>query len=96
MEDRDRRYTYSDVKAVKVFKKGMDSIKKILEDFDTEPNLQTIILGCLHLIWMDRSSPTAFGTVIFGDGLTLPGIMRDQERIGWLDFISAHWSMKWK
>ena len=39
---------------------------------------------------------TAFGSASFDDDLTLSTIMRDQERIGGLNFFSGQWIVKWK
>ena len=75
-------FTCPDAKATKVFTKGLDEMKTIMEDLETEPSLQAAILGALKLTCPGITPYThAFRLTDFSNGLTLPGIMRDQQRI---------------
>ena len=51
MEDRNHLFTCPDAKTTKVFTKGLDEMKTIIEDLKTEPTLQAAILGDLKLTW---------------------------------------------
>ena len=76
MEERNHLFTCPDAKATEVFTKGLDEIKTIMEDLETEPTLQAAILGALKLTWRGITPYShAFGLTDFSDGLTLPGIM---------------------
>ena len=80
-------FTCLDVEATKVFKKESDDIKTILEELENEPLLQAVIIGGLQLTCRCITpNDNAFGVTDFGDGLTLLEIMRDQHRIGWINF----------
>lgn len=47
--------------------------------------------------YTDRHTHThSCGDTDFGDGLTLPRIIRDQYRIGWINFFSGQRRVKWK
>ena len=90
MEDRNHLFTCLDATATKVFKKGLEEMKTIIEELETEPTLQAAILGALQLTRRGVTPHThAFGLTDFSDGLTLPGIMRDQHRIRWINFLPA-------
>ena len=97
MEDRDHVCTCPDLNATQLFEKGLDEMKTILEELETESTLQAAILGALQLIYCGIILHThAFGLTDFSDGLTLPGIMRDQHRLGWINFFAGQWGIKWK
>ena len=96
-EDRNHLFTCPDAKATKVFTTGLDRMKTIMVDLETEPTLHAAILGALKLT-RRRIIPHihAFGLTDFSDGLTLPGIMQDKHRIGLINFFAGRWGVKWK
>ena len=97
MEDRNHLFTCPDANATKVFKKGLDGLKTIMEGLEIEPTLQAAIIGALQLTRRGVTPNThAFRLTDFSDGLTLPRIMRDQHYIGWIIFFAGQWGSKWK
>ena len=96
-EDRDHLYKCPDADANKVFKKGIDELEKILEEKETAPELHRAIVG--NLMGMRSGSqprPATFGRANFGRGLSISVILSDQAEIGWINFFSGRWSVKWK
>ena len=72
-------------------------MKTIIEDLETKPSLQAAILGALKLTCQGITPHThAFGLTDFSNGLTLSGIMQDQQHIGWINFFAGRWGIKWK
>ena len=49
MEDRNHLFNCPDAKATEVFTKGLDEMKTIMEDLETEPSLHVAILCALKL-----------------------------------------------
>ena len=95
MGDQNHLFTCPDAKATEVFTKDLDDMKIILEDLETKPSLQVAILAALKLSCLGIIQHThAFRLTDFSDGLTLPGIMRDQHRIGWINFFAGQWGFK--
>ena len=96
MEDRNNMSTCLDMEATKLFRKGTDEMKVILEELESEPTLQKTIICCLHLVQRGNNlDVTASGFTNYGDGLTLSQILRDQHRIGLINFFAGRRSVKW-
>ena len=90
MEDFEHLYRCPYVGATNIFKKGVGKLKKIFYEKETSPDLQKVIIG--NLTGVRKSNHPhqySFGQANFGDCLTLPGILRDQLDIGWLNFLSG-------
>ena len=80
-----------------MFKKGIDELEQILNEKETAPDIQKAIIGSLNGIQMSNLPHRyTFGQTHFGRGLSLQGIMSDQADIGWINFFSGWWSVKWK
>ena len=80
-----------------MFKKGIDELEKIMEEHETAPELQRAITG--NLLGMRTGSqpyPHSFCQAHFGRGLSLHSILCDQVDLGWINFFSSRWSVKWR
>ena len=96
MEDRDHLYTCPDKGADKVFMKGIAKMEQILEEKETSPDPQKEIIDILTGVRIGNlPHQHSFGCANFGHGLTLQGIMCDLADIGWINFFSGGWSVKW-
>ena len=64
---------------------------------EMSPDLHKAIIGILTSVRKDNQTHQYyFGQTNFGHDITLPRIMRDQADIGWLNFFSGQWSLKWR
>ena len=96
-EDRDHLYTCLDDGANKVSKKGIDELKKIMEEKETAPEIQRAIIS--NMMGMrsghqPHPSPLAMHTLV--KFFLLQSILSDQANIGWINFFLSRWSVKWK
>ena len=68
-----------------------------MEDLDTEPTLQKMILDAIRQV-QKNCVPTRqyVPFTIFGDNLTSISIFRDQSEIGWTNFLCGRWGVTWK
>ena len=72
----------------------MTDLKKKLEKLQTNAKLSKTILGSLRRIRkrLPVRNATVFCNKFFGEGLSLSGIIADQEEIGWNNFALGRWS----
>ena len=68
-----------------------------MEEKKTAPEIQRVIIG--NLMGMrsgHQPRPSTSGGAHFSRGLSLQGILCDQADLGWVNFFSGQWSVKWK
>ena len=97
LEDQNHLFTCLNEGANKVFIKGVDEMEQLLEEKDTAPALQRAIIGSMKGVW-DRNHlyPSTYWQAQFGRSFSLQSIVSDQVDIGWINFLSGRWSVKWK
>ena len=66
----------------------MTDLKKKLEKLQTNAKLSKTILGSLRRLRkrLPVRNTSVFCNKFFGEGLSLSGIIEDQEKIGWNNF----------
>ena len=80
-----------------MFRKDIDELEKIMEEKEIAPEIQRAIIGSMKDVWSGNyPHPFAFGHAHFGRGLFLQSILTDQADMGWINFFSGRWSVKWK
>ena len=83
--------------AVKNRKKTFDSLAKELKDLETSSAIAKAIIGCCnHAQKGTTPSVREYGHVDFGGGITLRNFIKDQNSIGWANFLFGRWGVKWK
>ena len=76
---------------------NVKELKKELEDHKTARTITRTTIGTLkHAYNGTTSSVYSFGNVNYGRGITIRGILKDQAKIVWTNFLCGRWSMKWK
>ena len=68
-----------------------------MKEQEKAPELQRAITG--NLMGMrtgNQPHPHSFGRAHFGRGLSLHSILCDQADLGWINFFSGRWSVKWR
>ena len=83
------------------YKKWATNQKKLakkLKKLQTHAKLSKLILGNLKRIRYKRPMRNAatFANEVFGKGISLTGIVNDQENIGWKNFSLGRWSPLWQ
>ena len=96
-EDRNHMFSYPAPSAAKNREKGLKSLEKMLDEYDTASSLKPMIIGTIRHV-QSGTTPTgrSFGHAIFGGSLTTRSILEDQASIGWTNFLCGRWGMKWK
>ena len=89
VKDRDHLLTCPHLEATKLHLKLMTDLKKKLEKLQTNAKLSKTILGSLRRLRKRLlvRNISVFNQEYFGEGVTLTGIIEDQEKIGWNNFI---------
>ena len=97
-DDRDYLLIYPHTEATKLHLKRITELRKKIEKLKTNAKLSKLILGSLRQIRkrLPVRNVLVFCQEIFEEGVTLTGIIEDQEKIGWNNFVLGRWSPLWQ
>ena len=97
MEDRNHPSICPDNAGTKLYNKGVGELGTLKKNMETALEVQIAVLGIMKRVRSSNNpTPYYFGCDSFGSGLTITGILCDQENVGWINFLCGRWSMKWK
>ena len=94
-EDRNHMFTCQAPSAIANCEKNLKELKQELEELETAPIITRAIIGGLRAVHKG-ATPSVYscGTGTFDGGITISGIICDQDDIGWVNFLCGRFSVQ--